>query len=87
MQYTTKTKIRTWGNGYGVLLPKKVVEDSIFRGVGEVELRFTSDGATLTPAKKKYTLQDMVSGMRLTSNKKRHALVAFGDDIGREIWQ
>lgn len=92
MNYTTQSKIQKWGNGYGVLLPKRILEESVFGGAGSVTVRFTSQGVTLTPApkpqatQKKYTLAAMVKGMKDEVNAGQHEVVDFGADVGREVW-
>jgi antitoxin component of MazEF toxin-antitoxin module len=90
MNYTATTAIRKWGNGYGVLLPKRIVDTSVFAGEGMIELVFSSAGATLRPQEKsKITLASMVAGMpsKKYALKNRHDVVDFGADVGKELWQ
>jgi antitoxin component of MazEF toxin-antitoxin module len=83
MTYTTESKIQKWGNGYGVLLPKKIIDQSLFGGEGPITLTFNPQGVSLTPRVKTYTLKEMVAGMPHTTESQ---LINFGPNIGKEIW-
>jgi antitoxin component of MazEF toxin-antitoxin module len=90
MNYVTTSAIRKWGNGYGVLLPKRIVESSVFVGEGVVELVFSKSGATLRPQeKRRITLTNMIAGMpsKKDARKNKHDVIDFGADVGKEIWQ
>ena len=84
MNYKTQGSIRAWGNGYGVLLPKKIIDESAFKGVGDVYLTFSDDGLMMKPKKNRtYSLEMMLKGM---SKKGRHTQIDFGGDVGKEVW-
>ncbi|MBM3261737.1 hypothetical protein FJY93_05005 [Candidatus Kaiserbacteria bacterium] len=80
------TAIRAWGNGYGILLPKFVVDDlELTNAQVQVSVRGTSSIVlTKMPNKqKKVTLAEMV---RSVARRPRHEIVDFGGPEGREIW-
>jgi antitoxin component of MazEF toxin-antitoxin module len=89
MNYTATSAIRKWGNGYGVLLPKRVIDTSIFAGESLVELTFSNSEITLRPREQKITLASMVAAMpsKNDARKNRHTVLDFGADVGKEVWQ
>ena len=66
-----KTKLRKIGNGYGVLLPKQVIERLRLEEGGELMLRETSSGVELSPYEADFS--DQVEAFRRTELRHRNS--------------
>lgn len=71
------TKIRKWGNSYGVRIPKARVHELGMRDGSAVEIK-------LKPIHKKPTLDDLLSKM---TPENIHPLIDFGPDVDKEVWE
>ncbi|HEX8801679.1 MAG TPA: AbrB/MazE/SpoVT family DNA-binding domain-containing protein [Terriglobales bacterium] len=67
-----KTKLRRVGTGYGVLLPKKVVENLNIAVGDELELTETENGIELSPFDPEFS--DQVEAFRRTEGRHRNSL-------------
>ena len=67
-----KTKLRKVGTGYGVLLPKRVVENLNISVGDELELTETETGIELSPFDPKFS--DQVEAFRRTQGRHRNSL-------------
>lgn len=67
-----KTKLRKVGTGYGVLLPKKVVENLNLSVGDELELTETGNGIELSPFDPEFS--DQVEAFRRTEGRHRNSL-------------
>lgn len=80
-------KIKKWGNGHGVLLPKVVLQTLGFKENEELDFSFVENSLVLEKKKKskvkEYTLDDLIKQAKV---KKCHPLVDWGPDVGAEIW-
>ena len=66
-----KTKLRKIGNGYGVLLPKQVLERLRVEEGGALMLRETSSGIELSPYEADFSEQ--VEAFRRTEHRHRNS--------------
>ena len=66
-----KTKLRKVGTGYGVLLPKKVVENLHISVGDELELTETENGIELSPFDPEFS--DQVEAFRRTRGHHRNS--------------
>ena len=66
-----KTKLRRVGTGYGVLLPKKVVENLNISVGDNLELTETESGIELSPFDPEFS--DQVEAFRRTEGRHRNS--------------
>lgn len=66
-----KTRLRKIGNGYGVLLPKQVIERLRLEEGGELTLRETTSGVELSPYEADFSEQ--VEAFRRTEHRHRNS--------------
>ena len=66
-----KTKLRQVGTSYGVLLPKKVVENLNISVGDELELTETENGIELSPFDPEFS--DQVEAFRRTQGRHRNS--------------
>lgn len=78
------TRIKKWGNSYGIRIPKEQLEKSGFRPDDMVEIHSESGHLTVTPVQKlKYTLDELLAQM---TPENIHDEVQTGKPTGAEVW-
>jgi antitoxin MazE len=82
-------KIKKWGNGHGVLLPKVVLQTLGFKENEELDFSFVDNRLVLEKKKsgniKEYTLEDLLKEPGKKGFRKK--LLDWGPDVGKEIWE
>jgi antitoxin MazE len=76
-----RTQIGRWGNSLAVRLPKIYVKDLGWSEGVDLEVTVVGDGLLLRPAKKEYSLQELVSQI---TDENRHGETDWGQAVGRE---
>jgi antitoxin MazE len=78
------SKVQKWGNSLAVRIPRSVAEDTQLRQ-GEAVSMASHDGQIVIAAvrQQRFKLNDLLKGI---TPRNRHAEVATGSAIGREIW-
>jgi antitoxin MazE len=75
--------INKWGNSLGVRIPKAIATKTGFKEGMEVEIEIEGDKITISPIKKKYELDDLLTGVT-------PELIAgeydWGEPVGKEVW-
>ena len=78
------TELAKWGNSLALRIPKNVAETAHLRQGDRLTLSIAEDGSLVVrPARKKYTLEELVSGITL---KNRHRETNWGSKKGKEVW-
>lgn len=78
------TKIQRWGNSLGLRIPRSLAEEAGLVAGSEVGFSIRDGGLVVTPARRRmYRLEDL---LRRVTPTNRHAEVATGDPVGREVW-
>jgi antitoxin MazE len=82
--------IRKWGNGLGVLIPKKIFEDAGLAFGDQLDITADPDGAiTLRPGALKHKRHRKVTIEELFSGYKGDYIPTecdWGSPVGKEIW-
>ncbi len=80
----TITRIKKWGNSYGIRIPREQLEKSGIRPDDMVEILSESGQLTVKPVQKpKYTLDELLAQM---TPDNLHDEVQTGKATGSEIW-
>ena len=74
--------IKRWGNSLGLRIPKGIIDAVGLQADDAVRIDTTPDGFTVTKARRKYDLAELLS--RVTP-ENRHDPVDFGGPQGKEI--
>ena len=75
-----ETKISKWGNGLAVRIPKHLAKKFKLKEGSRIDLEGNKDHITITPKKKKKTLEWLLDGM---GESNRHEILIKGE-VGRE---
>jgi len=80
-------KIQKWGNSAAVRLPSVLLEQIHVSVGGSLTVDVRPDGVLLTPARRKYSLDELVAQCDPKSPQPAD-LVAWGEvkPVGREAW-
>jgi antitoxin MazE len=76
-----QVQVARWGNSLGVRIPKSVAGQAGLTEGSRVDISVKGDRITLSPARPRYVLRDLLQGM--TPDAMREAF-DWGDDVGRE---
>jgi len=80
----TITRIKKWGNSFGIRIPKEKMEELGIRPDEMVEIHSESGHLTITPVQKsKYTLDELL--MQMTT-ENLHEEIESGNATGAEKW-
>ena len=80
----TTTRIKKWGNSYGIRIPKEQLEKLGIQPDDMVEIRSESGHLTVTPVQKpEYTLDELLAQM---TPENLHDAVQTGKATGAEVW-
>jgi antitoxin MazE len=77
------TPIGRWGNSLAVRLPGTYVKDLGLSEGMELEVSVVGDGLLLRPAKKEYSLEELVAQI---TEENCHGETDWGPAAGREAW-
>jgi len=82
---TTRGKIRKWGNGFGVLLPKVAIEalDHKEHSNISISVKKNSLHIKLVKEKKSESLRELIKKI---TPENRHKELDWGTPVGKEIW-
>ncbi|MBI3759912.1 MAG: AbrB/MazE/SpoVT family DNA-binding domain-containing protein [Deltaproteobacteria bacterium] len=78
-----QARVAKWGNSLGVRIPQAVAREV---GLGEgtsVEIKVSGRNLVLVPARREYTLNELVDGI---TSKNRHGETGWGAPAGNESW-
>jgi antitoxin MazE len=78
-----QARVAKWGNSLGVRIPQAVAREV---GLGEgtsVEIKVSGRNLVLVPARREYTLSELVDGI---TSKNRHGEDEWGAPAGNESW-
>jgi len=78
------TRIKKWGNSYGIRIPKENMEELGIKPDDIVEIHSESGCITITPVQKtKYTLDELLAQM---TSENLHEEIQTGKATGGEVW-
>jgi antitoxin MazE len=77
------TVINKWGNSLGVRISKSIANKAGFEEGMEVEMKVEGDKITISPAKKKYQLDDLLIGVTPELIEGEYD---WGQPVGKEVW-
>lgn len=79
------TKIKKWGNSYGLRLPKAMAESFGIRENSSVVLESGTKGIIIKKLdnSQKFSLSHLVKEI---TDENQHDEIDFGKPVGREIW-
>ena len=80
---TTRAQLAKWGNSYAVRIPRAVLEKAQVKEGDELEIRVQAGAISITPAKKKITLEDLLAAI---TPENVHGELDWGKPVGREVW-
>lgn len=79
------TKLKKWGNSYGVRIPKDVLDNLEISENVEFDINMKGKKIELVPkqiSKPKYSLNKLCNSIKNNTHKE----VEWGGSIGNEIW-
>jgi antitoxin MazE len=77
-------KVRKWGNGYGILLPKMILQKMQIQENQHLDFVFKDNDLVLQKVEaKEYSLEDIIKKAKV---KKSHPETDWGSDVGQEVW-
>jgi len=71
-----------WGHSLAVRLPKAMAKEVGLHEGSDIRLSVESGGLVIKPARRRYTLSELLRGMA----KNRHEAIEDGPSVGREAW-
>lgn len=78
------TKISTWGNSYGIRVPKGLLKDAGLKDGMEVSLELLTGGKIVVEALEKFpSLKEL---LKSADPKNAHPEFWIGEPQGKEIW-
>lgn len=77
-----QVNIAKWGNSLGLRIPKDIAEQAGLHAGSRVEIKAADGRVTISPAKPRYVLADLLQGM---TPEAMHEAFDWGPDVGREI--
>lgn len=89
---TIITKISEWGNGYGIRLPKSIVEEAPELNGCELTVSLKDNSMIITKNKtnkvtSKEEFKKALKEMGPVDEEDQHELIDWGKPVGNEIWQ
>ena len=78
-----QTAVSKWGNSLALRLPRKLAADARLSEGTRVELRVADGALIVTPARPRYTLAELLAGMK---PEHAHGEVEWGPPRGEEAW-
>ncbi len=88
VEKTIVTKVSKWGNGYGIRIPKRALQQHQLTEGSEVIIETNDTGVVITPktlSLADMTLDEILAGVT-PHMVSAEAESAFGVPIGDEIW-
>jgi len=76
------TKLKKWGNSYGIRIPREMLLRHGFKKDGPVQLIDEKNGIKIEPLHKKPTLDELLDQI---DPKNIPELIDWGPDVGNEI--
>lgn len=79
------TKVKKWGNSYGIRLPKAMADNLGIRENSQVMLESDAKGIIIKKINsgQKFSLSNLVKGI---NNNNRHDEIDLGRPLGNELW-
>lgn len=77
------TKIKKWGNSYGIRIPKRILEQLNLTPDSDIELREDGQSITLVPIRPVPLLDELLEGI---TQENLHGEVSTGHAVGVETW-
>jgi antitoxin MazE len=74
-------KIQKWGNSLGIRIPKSVIEKMKLTENSEVEVEHKNGAIIIFPAKKKFSLQDLVGQITKDNIHQEEDLKSEGNEV------
>lgn len=78
-----RIKVQKWGNSLALRIPKAFAFQSKIRQDEYVNLTLEDQKIIIEPEEKKYTLEELVSGIKKSN---LHSVIDFGNKQGNEYW-
>jgi antitoxin MazE len=78
------TKVQKWGNSLAVRIPRSVAQDTALSSGKAVDVAVQDGRIVIVPApQRRFCLDDLLKGI---TARNRHAEIATGAAVGREVW-
>ena len=78
-----RTRVQRWGNSLALRIPKPLADEVGLRPADEVEISLDSGELRVTPARRRWGLETLVSKI---TKKNAHPEIETGPVRGREAW-
>ncbi|MGE5485496.1 MAG: AbrB/MazE/SpoVT family DNA-binding domain-containing protein [Ignavibacteriales bacterium] len=78
-----RVRVQEWGNSLAVRLPNAIAREVGIEYGSSVDLLSTGRGIVIRPAARKYSLEEMLEGIR---ESNLHNEVDTGSPTGKEAW-
>ncbi|HET7620205.1 MAG TPA: AbrB/MazE/SpoVT family DNA-binding domain-containing protein [Vicinamibacterales bacterium] len=76
------TRVAIWGNSLAVRLPRAVAEEAEVKDGDAVEVTIERGVIVVRPAKKRYTIEELVADIRPEDRGE----IDWGPPVGKEVW-
>jgi antitoxin MazE len=76
------TRVATWGNSLAVRLPRAVADEADVKDGDAVEVTVEHGAIVVRPAKKRYTIEELVADIRPDDRGE----IDWGPPVGKEVW-
>ena len=77
------TTIQRWGNSLAIRIPKAFAAQADLEESAEVDIAIEGRTIILRPARKEWTLDELVGGI---TSSNRHKPADWGRPVGKESW-
>ncbi len=78
-----RVKVQKWGNSLALRIPKAFASQTKIQENEFVNLTLEGERIFIEPAKKEFTLKDLVDGI---DESNLHGEIDFGKPVGNEQW-
>jgi antitoxin MazE len=76
------TRVATWGNSLAVRLPRAVADEADVKDGDAVEVTVEHGAIVVRPAKKRYTIEELVADIRPEDRGE----IDWRPPVGKEVW-
>ncbi len=77
------TRVKRWGNSYGIRIPKHLLDELGIKADSQVEITQDEGKIVLTPIKESISLETLLNNIKI---ENLHGETDWGHPVGKEGW-